>query len=152
VKPDGRIIHRMITCAIPTATLHHRPKKPRRRSDEALVVNKKAQLQEFHVRGLRSFRTFGDVELNAPAFLERLEPLADNSRVVDENVGPVFTLDEAETFAVVEPLHSTFCHARSTSLPRKFDPASAGVLCRPRTGNKKDHRAMFFPVVHCWYR
>ena len=45
---------------------------------------------------------------------------------MNKDIGAVFTLNEAETLAVVEPLHSTFCHARSTSFRRN--------LTRPKPG------------------
>src|SRR6185503_4281695 len=61
-----------------------------------------------NVRGLRSFLSLHDLEVHSIAFLKALVTLRANSAVVDEHVWPIVSADEAVTFGVIEPLHSTF--------------------------------------------
>src|ERR1051325_9433745 len=56
-----------------------------------------------------------DFELNFLPFLQRLEALSLDHRIVDEHVGATFLLDESIPLLVVEPLHGTLCHCAITS-------------------------------------
>src|SRR5688572_2935566 len=58
-----------------------------------------------HVVGLQPLRLLQDLELHALALVQRLEAVPGDAAVMDEHVGPVFTLDEAEPFLGREPLH-----------------------------------------------
>src|SRR5205085_1206973 len=78
-----------------------------------------------------------DVELDALAFVERLEAAALNGRVVHEQVfAAVLGRDEAEALVVVEPLHCAF-RAHRTGLP-----AERGWLCRARTRRARRGRRL----------
>ena len=63
------------------------------------------------VRRLQSLRTADDVELQPLAFGKRLEALARDRRVVNEDVLSAFLLDETKTLGLVEPLHGTCSHS-----------------------------------------
>src|SRR5690606_19574154 len=68
------------------------------------------------VLGGRAFLTLDDVELDALTFLEGLEALPVDRRVVDEAVlRTVLGGDEAEALGVVEPLHCS-CRAHTAYL------------------------------------
>src|SRR5688572_16739880 len=69
-----------------------------------------------YVRGLRALLALNDLEFYTIAFGERLEPIAGNGAVVDEDVRPPFTRDEAEPLRVVEPFDSAR-DARHRSYP-----------------------------------
>src|SRR5947208_1129982 len=59
---------------------------------------------------LEPLRALHDVELHAVAFGERPETVHLDGGVMDEDVLPTLLRDEAETLAVVEPLHSALRH------------------------------------------
>src|SRR5512143_2739773 len=63
------------------------------------------------VRRLQTLGARGDVEADALAFLQRLEPLLlDCGEVGEEILAAVFGSDESEALGVVEPLDCTCCH------------------------------------------
>src|SRR5579859_7103924 len=57
---------------------------------------------------------------HAGALIEGPVATCGNSRKVDENVFPVFTLDKSESFACVKPLHCTCFFHDSLSLRSVF--------------------------------
>lgn len=61
-----------------------------------------------HVGRLRSFGPLHNVELDILAFLKRLESLALQGGIVDEDVFATIEPDETEPFPIIEPLHRTF--------------------------------------------
>src|SRR6266571_393358 len=73
------------------------------------------------VLGLQALRSLDDVELHAVALHQRPEALHLNGGVVDEYVLPALLRDEAEAFAVVEPLHRALRHV-AFSLLRTVSP------------------------------
>jgi hypothetical protein len=62
------------------------------------------------VHGCGAFFALRDVKGNSVAVFQGFETAAVDPGVVDENVLTVFRLDEAVTFFVVEPLHSSVGH------------------------------------------
>src|SRR3990172_3346970 len=63
------------------------------------------------VRRLGAFLTLAGLELDPRAFLQRLEALAEDVRVVDEEVlAALVGRDEPVPLRVVEPLHDSGCH------------------------------------------
>jgi len=52
---------------------------------------------------LRTFLTGHNVELDWVAFLERLVTVNLNGGIVNEDIGTIFTTDEAEALCIVEP-------------------------------------------------
>src|SRR5689334_21743371 len=67
------------------------------------------------VLGLRTLRTFLDLELDLHPLVERLVPLGVDGRVVHENVGAILTRDEPVPLAVVEPLHFSLGHFKTSN-------------------------------------
>ena len=58
--------------------------------------------------GLRALLAVYDVEFNLVSLFQRLVSIYLDRGVMYENIGSVFTTDEAETFGVVEPLDCAF--------------------------------------------
>jgi hypothetical protein len=56
---------------------------------------------------LWSFGALYDLEFDRVTFLQRSETIADNCRVVNENIGPVVSANESVSFRVVKPLHGS---------------------------------------------
>src|SRR5439155_25197376 len=74
-------------------------------------------LDDGDVRRLRSLLTLTRLVLELRAFGERLEAIAGDVRVVDEEILVAFVrADEAVALRVVEPLDGSGCH-ENTSLP-----------------------------------
>jgi hypothetical protein len=63
-----------------------------------------------NVRGLQSFGSLRDVELDLLPFAQRAEAISLNSRVMDENIRSILTRDESISLRIVEPLHLAGCH------------------------------------------
>ena len=61
-------------------------------------------------RGLRTFLSLYDLELDAITFLERLEPRPLDGAVMDEDVRATLAGDEAVSLRVVEPFDRTLSH------------------------------------------
>jgi hypothetical protein len=72
--------------------------------------DRRCRLRADHVDGLQALRAFLDLELDELVLEQATATLADDLRVVDEDVGPVVLLDEAPALFVVEPLDPTDCH------------------------------------------
>src|SRR5262245_59666293 len=71
------------------------------------------------VLGLGTLRPFLDLELDLHPLVERLVPFGVDRRVGHETVGAVLACDEPVSLAVVEPLHFSLGHFRtSNSLSR----------------------------------
>jgi len=64
-------------------------------------------LQRDHVLRLRAFLAFTYGELHFLAFLQCFEPIALDRTEVYEHITLTFTLDEAETFFVIEPFYGS---------------------------------------------
>lgn len=60
-----------------------------------------------NVLRLLSLVGLGDAELDLLSLCERLPSVHLDARVVNEEIGKIFPLDEAEALLVVEPLHGT---------------------------------------------
>src|SRR5690606_27612269 len=73
------------------------------------------------VRGLRAAGPLDDFELHLLTFLEGLEAVLVDGRVVDEYVGAVRPGDEPVARLVAEPLHGSAVHLRTPNQPRQ-DP------------------------------
>src|SRR5262245_11657351 len=68
-----------------------------------------------HVDRLRTLRALADLELDLGALAERLEAAAGDVRVMNEDVlRTVLGRGEAVALGVVEPLHGSACHCRSS--------------------------------------
>ena len=82
-----------------------------------------------HVGRLGPFGSLHDVELDVLDFLQRLEALPLQGRIVHEDVLAAVESDESEPFPIVEPLDRPFClhktppflidHAQLRSRPKK---------------------------------
>jgi hypothetical protein len=59
------------------------------------------------------------VKGNSVAFIERLEPGCIDSRVMNEYIRTIVSLNEAIAFAVIKPLYDSIGH-RGILLPDKF--------------------------------
>src|SRR3970040_2156600 len=71
-----------------------------------LVVQRRLRAHHSHVVRRRALLALHDVELDCVAFLQGLETVPLNGRVVDEAVLlAVIAGDETEALALVEPLH-----------------------------------------------
>src|SRR5882672_8220392 len=60
------------------------------------------------VGGLRSFLTFGDLELNGISLLQALVAFGGDRAVVNKNIRAVRAPDKAIPFCVIEPLDGSF--------------------------------------------
>src|SRR5215472_16113839 len=69
-----------------------------------------ACLQRHHVLCLPALGALYEVELHRLAFLERTKTVRLDGAVVHEHVLTVLAADEAVTFGIVEPLHSSLFH------------------------------------------
>src|SRR5689334_5515217 len=86
--------------------------------------------------GLRTLGALADLELDALALIEGLEPRALNLRVVHEDVGAIAVLlDEAEALLAVEPLHTAACHCTISLWP-------LNQILDLRTVRPQDHLAI----------
>ena len=65
----------------------------------------KYDLYNFNVRGLRTFLTFSDGELNGLAFSQSAETVTLDGAEVNENVFAAFHFNEAEAFGFVKPFY-----------------------------------------------
>src|SRR5262245_53564246 len=85
------------------------------------------------VEGVHALVPVSDLELHDVAVLERLEAVTHNVAIVDEDVFARILLDEAVTFAVVEPLDPTLSHRDRTPNRRPGDSTAGctGVSRRP---------------------
>jgi len=68
------------------------------------------QLEFNYIDRLGPFRTFFGIKADIVTFGKALKAAALNRRMMDEYVTIIFSSDEAKTFAVVEPLHSSLFH------------------------------------------
>src|SRR5690348_6749599 len=98
-----------------------------------------------HVCGLWALLALNDLELDAVAFLEGLEPTALDGAVVDEYIRATLMRDEAVALRVVEPLHgpSDACHVAYLLLNRPLpDPAGQDASrVRPSQRDRHDDTA-----------
>src|SRR5271170_246076 len=78
---------------------------------ESLGVSK--SLERLYVSRLPALGTLHYVELNGLTFLQALETVRINSRVMHEDILAVLTRDEAEALRIIKPLHSTLFHFES---------------------------------------
>src|ERR1051326_7880266 len=80
-----------------------------RRNQDRLkpVLQKNRCLDRRDVRGLESFRTLDQIELDRCAFGQSAEAFGLDRAEMDEHVLSALGRDEAITFRVVEPLHGT---------------------------------------------
>jgi len=95
------------------------------------------------VRRLKTLRAARHLELDLITLAEALEALGLDGAVVDEDVLATVLGDEAETLRVVEPLHSSLCHARNlssgSSAPVVLPPLGRG--CPPLLEDKQKRHA-----------
>ncbi len=75
-----------------------------------ILPNPAKRLERLNVRCLPTLGPLHHIELHGLAFLQALEALGVDRRVVHEDVFAVLTRDEAEALRVIEPLHSTLFH------------------------------------------
>ena len=68
-------------------------------------------LQLNYIGSLRTAITLGDLKFNGLTFIECLEALTLNGRVVNEYVLAIICCDEAITLLSVEPFDLTCCHS-----------------------------------------
>ncbi len=95
--------------------------------DTIRLRSRDGRLQD--VGRLRSFGSLHDVEFDILAFLQRLEPVALQGGIVDEDIFPTIEPDKSEPLPIIEPLHGTFSlhkpppflndHAQLRSRPNK---------------------------------
>ena len=78
-------------------------------------------LQLNYIGSLRTAITLGDLKFNGLTFIECLEALTLNGRVVNEYVLAIICSDEAITLLSVEPFDLTCCHSLFVS----------PILCTP---------------------
>jgi len=71
------------------------------------------ELERLYVSRLPALGTLHYVKLNGLTFLQALETVRIDSRVMHEDILAVLTRDEAEALRVIEPLHSTLFHFES---------------------------------------
>ena len=87
-----------------------------------------------HVCGLKSFRTFSNIEFDVVAFGQRLEAFALDSRVVDEYIITTVMLDKAKALGVVKPLYFACCQLFSP--PLNLEIPKLNSLKENRQGSK----------------
>jgi hypothetical protein len=73
-------------------------------------LNLLRQLKRLDVCCLPALRPLNDVELHCLTFLQTLEAIRIDGRVMHEYILPVLAGDEAVALCVVKPLHSTLFH------------------------------------------
>src|SRR5579863_3738983 len=76
-----------------------------------------------NIRRLRPFGSVDDVESYFLTFCKSLESLLDDCRVVYEDIFAFRSLDEAVALGIIEPLHFTRWHNRTSSL--RVEPAES---------------------------
>lgn len=81
-----------------------------------MICFKDADLDDMHVRGLRTLGPFGRLEADSLTFGERLEALRLDLREVYKQVTAVLLLDKAVAFLIGEPFDCSFWQGCS-SLP-----------------------------------
>ena len=73
---------------------------------------------------MESFRALGEFEFDLLAFGQGFKPLTLDSRIMNEDVLPIFLLDEPVTLRVAEPLNpADLSHAPK---PSSIDPMRLG--------------------------
>jgi hypothetical protein len=68
-------------------------------------------LGAFDVLGFEAFIALDDLELDLFALVQGFEALAEDGRVMDEDVLPGFFDDEAEAFLIIKPLDLATGHS-----------------------------------------
>lgn len=78
--------------------------------------------------GLGPFLSLHDLKLNCVAFLERLEPIALDRRIMHKNVSPAVLSDKSVAFAIIEPFNFALksCHVHPPSSDNIYDWPLAG--------------------------
>ncbi|HUV70017.1 MAG TPA: hypothetical protein VMW15_10175 [Terracidiphilus sp.] len=69
-----------------------------------------AALERLYVRSLPALGPLHHVELHGLTFLQTLETIRIDRRVVHEHIFTVLARNKAEAFRIIEPLHSTLFH------------------------------------------
>jgi len=72
-------------------------------------------LQNLYVLRLPAFGSLDYVELDRLAFLQAAEAIGLDRRIVDENIFPILTADEAVALRVIEPLNCSLFHGDAYS-------------------------------------
>src|SRR5262245_19406918 len=67
-------------------------------------------MKSLDVLGFEPLVALNDFKVDNFAFLQGLETIAQNRRVVDKHVLPRILSDEPKAFLVVEPFHFPTCH------------------------------------------
>jgi hypothetical protein len=86
---------------------HNRVDKKKGRRIEARrpFVILRSGLEGLDVRGLQALRSFGDLEFNRLAVIQRLIAISHNRGEMHEHIFSTLALDETEALAGVKPLH-----------------------------------------------
>jgi hypothetical protein len=71
------------------------------------LIRRGIDIQPHDIDSLRAFGSFFDGELDLLPFIEGLEALASNLRIVHENILTLRELDEPISFARAKPPHQT---------------------------------------------
>jgi hypothetical protein len=90
-------------------------KKAARRSAPPLVILRSG-LEGLDVRGLQALRSFGDLEFNRLAVIQRLIAISHNRGEMYENIFSTLALDETEALAGVKPLHCSLFFTHCVTL------------------------------------
>jgi len=69
-----------------------------------------SKLEFYHIDCLGTLRALFGIKADLVTLGKTLEAIALDGRMVDKDIAAIFTGNEAKAFAVVEPLHSSFCH------------------------------------------
>src|SRR5215218_10092321 len=94
-----------------------------------------------NVLRLGALLALGDVELDLLALVEGLVAVADDRRVVAEDVGAAAVLgDEPEALLRVEPLHSALSHADSSSVLGGVPTGTTPVFGPPHHRQDREER------------
>jgi hypothetical protein len=86
-----------------------------RRSAPPFVILRSG-LEGLDVRGLQALRSFGDLEFNRLAVIQRLIAISHNRGEMYENIFSTLALDETEALAGVKPLHCSLFFTHCVTL------------------------------------
>jgi hypothetical protein len=82
----------------------------------ATLVILRSGLEGLDVRGLQALRSFGDLEFNRLAVIQRLIAISHNRGEMYENIFSTLALDETEALAGVKPLHCSLFFTHCVTL------------------------------------
>src|SRR5208282_1273914 len=107
------------------------PKKnPRQLALPGVCVVWNPDLFRHDVGRLRTLGGINQFKLHCLPFLQVLEAVARNARVMHEHIGATLLLNESKTLFRIEPLHFSRCHSVSIHLS-SFSPVWQNTVPKP---------------------